>query len=72
MVGPTNLNPSAPSSLDILIDNGVEAGTLAVVGGAGPGGGEALLQVEKVNGLDAAVDALAVRVDRLVAEQWHC
>ena len=31
MVGPTNLNPRAPSSLEILIESGVEAGTLAVV-----------------------------------------
>ncbi len=31
MVGPTNLNPRAPSSFEILIETGVEAGTLAVV-----------------------------------------
>ena len=31
MVGPKNLKPRAPSSFDILIDSGVDAGTLAVV-----------------------------------------
>ena len=31
MVGPTNLKPRAPSSFEILIETGVEAGTLAVV-----------------------------------------
>ena len=31
MVGPTNLKPRAASSFDILIDSGVDAGTLAVV-----------------------------------------
>ena len=31
MVGPTNLNPREPSSFEILIETGVEAGTLAVV-----------------------------------------
>ena len=31
MVGPTNLKPRAPSSLETLIETGVEAGTLAVV-----------------------------------------
>ena len=31
MVGPTNLNPRAESSFEILIESGVEAGTLAVL-----------------------------------------
>ena len=31
MVGPTNLNPRAPSSFETLIETGVDAGTLAVV-----------------------------------------
>ena len=31
MVGPTNLKPRAASSLEILIESGVDAGTLAVV-----------------------------------------
>jgi len=31
MVGPTNLKPRAASSLEMRIDSGVDAGTLAVV-----------------------------------------